>query len=263
MTHLDETAAVPRFDDLRAYCMFLGYPRSGHSLIGALLDAHPDVIMAHELDALRHVAAGCGRERLFALLLENSRAAAAGGRTWGEYGYAVLGGWQGRFRKLRVIGDKKGGGSLRRLRTDPGLLERLREVVGLDVKVVHVIRNPFDNIGTMARHRAERGMPLRKCIDSYFARCQTFAEARRQIADSDIREIRYESFLEDPRAHLGDLCRFLGVEPAADYLSACAAIVYETPHRSRHRVPWTEGLIDAVRRRLADYAFLAGYTFAS
>ena len=30
------------FDDLKTYCMFLGYPRSGHSLIGALLDAHPD-----------------------------------------------------------------------------------------------------------------------------------------------------------------------------------------------------------------------------
>jgi hypothetical protein len=34
---------------LRAFCLFIGYPRSGHRLIGALLDAHPDVAIAHEI----------------------------------------------------------------------------------------------------------------------------------------------------------------------------------------------------------------------
>ena len=29
------------FDDLKAFVMFVGYPRSGHSIVGALLDAHP------------------------------------------------------------------------------------------------------------------------------------------------------------------------------------------------------------------------------
>jgi len=47
------TAAL--FDKVRTYVMFVGYPRSGHSLIGSLLDAHPNVVIAHEMDALQFV----------------------------------------------------------------------------------------------------------------------------------------------------------------------------------------------------------------
>ena len=36
-------------DNTETYCMFLGYQRSGHSLIGALLNAHPGTVIAHDL----------------------------------------------------------------------------------------------------------------------------------------------------------------------------------------------------------------------
>ena len=54
--------------------MFVGYPRSGHSLIGSLLDAHPNMLVAHELSALKYLLAGFRKEQIFYLLLENSRA---------------------------------------------------------------------------------------------------------------------------------------------------------------------------------------------
>ena len=38
---------------VEAFCIFIGYPRSGHSLLGSLLDAHPEMVIAHELDVLR------------------------------------------------------------------------------------------------------------------------------------------------------------------------------------------------------------------
>ena len=36
------------YDELRAFCLFMGYTRSGHSLVGACLDAHPEAAIAHE-----------------------------------------------------------------------------------------------------------------------------------------------------------------------------------------------------------------------
>ena len=33
--------------------MFIGYPRSSHSLVGAILDAHPEIIIPHEYDIMR------------------------------------------------------------------------------------------------------------------------------------------------------------------------------------------------------------------
>ena len=32
--------------------MFIGYPRSSHSLVGAILDAHPEIIIPHEYDVI-------------------------------------------------------------------------------------------------------------------------------------------------------------------------------------------------------------------
>src|SRR5213594_4458109 len=107
------------FGDLQTYCMFIGYPMSGHSLIGALLDAHPNIVIAHELDVLRHIEEGFNKRQIYDLLLENSQISAEAGRVSGRksnvYSYAVPNQWQGRFEKLRVIGDKKGGGSTQRL----------------------------------------------------------------------------------------------------------------------------------------------------
>ena len=94
------------FRDLETFCTFIGYPRSGHTLIGSLLDAHPQAMIADELDALRYNQAGFSRRQIFYLLLRNSRISAAGGRERTGYHYRVPGQWQGRFEKLRVIGDK-------------------------------------------------------------------------------------------------------------------------------------------------------------
>jgi hypothetical protein len=41
---------------VRSFCLFIGYPRSGHSLVGSLLDAHPDIAIAHEVNVLGLVA---------------------------------------------------------------------------------------------------------------------------------------------------------------------------------------------------------------
>ena len=32
-----------RYDDVEVFCAFLGYTRSGHSFIGSMLDAHPNI----------------------------------------------------------------------------------------------------------------------------------------------------------------------------------------------------------------------------
>ena len=139
------------FDTVERFCLFIGYPRSGHSLVGSLLDAHPDVVLAHELDALKYVAAGYRRKQLYWMILRRDAEFTRSGRRWTGFDYAVEGQWQGRYERLQVIGDKKGGVSTFRLGARPELLDRLRRVVGAEVRLIHVVRNPFDNIATMSR----------------------------------------------------------------------------------------------------------------
>lgn len=253
---------APLFSSVETYCMFLGYPRSGHSIIGAVLDAHPQAVIAHEMDALKYIHLGFDRLRLYHLLLQNAQASAEGNRRSGKYVYAVPGQWQGQFDCIRVIGDKRGGGSIERLQTYPWLLQRLRKTVGVPVKFVHVVRNPFDNITTIASHAARGRTPdIAAATRRYFMLCETIRQVKEQVGAADVIEFRHETFIENPVTLLRDLCLFLGLEPASEYLQACAGIVYASPHKSRDQLLWSPDLRRGVEQGIEQFSFLRGYTF--
>ena len=247
--------------EVEKYIMFVGYPRSGHSLVGALLDAHPNVIIAHELDALELVNAGYSKNQIYYLLLNNSQEYAARGREWEGYSYYVPHQWQGRFNKLKIIGDKKGGASTRRLGKTPSILTRLEQKIDVPVKYIHVVRNPYDNITTIdKRHNISMKQGFQDSIDYYFYHCQQVDKIKKNKAD-DIFEIRHEKLIEDPKTNLQQLCSFLEIEGSQDYLEDCASIVFKSPRKSRCEGPWTEELIDSVQQKMEEYSFLNGYAY--
>jgi hypothetical protein len=245
--------------------MFVGYPRSGHSLIGALLDAHPSIIIAHELGVLRYVNAGFSKLQIYTLLLENSRIRARLGREGSGYSYQVPGQWQGRFEKLRVIGDKKGAGATLRLQSMPRLLHRLYRRLDTRIGFIHVMRNPYDNISTMFKRARARGqqVELEDCVNEYFNLCQAVSEIKDRIHDSDWFDLRHEKFISNPETHLQELCHFLGVDAPENYVSSCAHIVYSSPHQSRYEIRWSRELVQDVARRMDGFSLLRGYAYAN
>jgi hypothetical protein len=252
------------FDGVGAYCMFIGYPRSGHSLIGSLLDAHPDAIIAHELDALKFVEAGIDRDRLYYLLLGNSRRYARRGREWTGYAYKVPRQWQGRFDKLQIIGDKKGGRSTLRLAENPNLLHLLQKTVATDVKLIHVVRNPYDNVATMYKHSSrhhKHATVLRTVIQDYFSRCETNADLKKQLENETVLDVRHESFVDNPKSSLRELCGYLGIGHDKVYLEDCADIVFKSPHKSRYDIEWDAASLAAVRDGIRRFDFLKGYSY--
>lgn len=250
------------FEDLSAYCTFVGYPRSGHTLVGSLLDAHPDVVVAHELDALRLVRWRVPRPVLLGLLLRRSQEFAASGSRWMGYSYAVPGGWQGRYKTLRVIGDKRGATSSTRLGARPHLVHRLRATVALPLRFVRVMRNPFDNIARMYLVARERGpTTLMDTIGRYRRLAEDSDRARAMVPDQEWMDVRSEDVVADPRGALGRLCEFLGILPAEDYLEAAAAIVFTSPNRTREKIEWSPPEVEQVEGLIHSIPHLSGYTF--
>ena len=250
-----------RLANVERYVMFAGYPRSGHSLVGSLLNAHPDVVVAHELDALRYVQARFTRAQLLALLLERDREfEAVHDRAPGRYDYRVPGQWQGRVRTLRVLGDKKGGATSGRLTRSPELLERLRATVRMPLRIVHVVRSPFDNIAAIHRMESSRkGFTLERSADFYFELARTNAALEQRVAAEEWLELAHDDLVEEPEAAVERLCAFLEVAPDPAYVRDCAAVVHPSAHRTRDEAPWTAELLDSVRRRARGYPFLARY----
>lgn len=256
------------FEDIERYCMFTGCPRSGHSLIGSLLDAHPNMVLAHELNTLKYIYAGFGKRQIYYLLLKTSQAFTKRGHQWAGYTYAVPRQWQGRFKKLQVIGDKKGGQSTLMLSLYPGLLQRLQRTINTPIRLIHVIRNPYDNITTMyvkeqekALKGRKRWLNLRGSIDWYFSLCETVIKIKKQIRNNEIFELRHERFLDDPENLLKQICTYLGIDAPKDYLRDCASIVFKSPHKTRYNIKWNNKLIDIVEEKMAEIPFLKGYSF--
>ena len=241
----------------QAFVMFVGYPRSGHSIVASLLNAHPDVFIGQRIRVLRHVGFGYRRLQVEGMVMLAERRFAGSGRIGSKrYDYSVPGQWQGRYRTIRVIGD--GNVTNDTLRARPHLLSRLRQVIRLPVLVIHVVRNPFDNIATMSMRNQ---VPLTAAADRYFDLCEGASGVRADCAPEHWADVRHESLLENPQDCLADLCRFLGVPADDEYLEACAGILYSSPHRSRNDVTWPEEVRTSVAMRMAAYPFLAGYAF--
>lgn len=247
------------FNELKIYCMFIGYPRSGHTLIGSLLNAHPDVLICHELDALGSVKEGVSRRQLFDQILARDEEFAAKERKH-IYDYAVASdeSWQGRWRRLEVIGDKRGAKSSRWLYDEPELLDELIELVDLPVHLLHVIRSPWDNIATIERRGAGEaaGKYLSETVEYYFKLCESVRRVRERHPDLPMLDVYHEDFVADPRGGLRQLCDFLNLECTETWVEACSEIVYAKPHRSRFAIDWPETTTQRVRAGMERFSWL-------
>lgn len=247
-----------RFDRVETFCFFVGYPRSAHSLVGQLLNAHPDAVISHELHTLRYLRPGFTREQIYSLILRRDRwFATERGREWTGYDYTIPSQWQGRWRDLKVIGDKKGGGTTRWLWESPKLLDELVDRVEDPVRAIHVVRNPYDNIASIAR-RAEGPDDLSQAVDNYFRFVETVERVRDRLGDRVI-DVHLPELLAEPHDRLAEIVEALGLEASDDYLDACAEVMFDEPRATRDEVDWSDDLLDEVRDRLDRTGFLAGY----
>jgi hypothetical protein len=253
-----DTRHHPDFSTVDRFCFFIGYARSGHTLVATLLNAHPEVVIAHELDAVRFVRHGFRRNQLFSLLLQRDQQFGQIGRTWSGYQYEVPGQFQGRYDRLSVIGDKRARSSVLQIAQRPELLDRVRRVVKVPLSVVHVTRNPFDNIATEARRH---NLSLTEATRWYEQICRAVAKVRPLLDPAELVDLRHEDFTGDTGPSLAALCRFVGVEPEPSYLEACAGIVWPSTNRTRDAVPWSAEERQGVERLIATYDVLGSYTF--
>lgn len=170
------------FQDLTTLCLFIGCPRSCHSIVAAVLDAHPNIVIAHDLDALtplfpmpptsphrvwlttqrgcqfielRINSGQCLREikkaeDLYNIILKESQETAVKkirGINSG-YTYVINNLWQGRHTELKIIGDSFLG---IRANEEIIVLDQVQKISNLKLKLIHVFRNSFDNITTMTK----------------------------------------------------------------------------------------------------------------
>jgi hypothetical protein len=239
------------------FVFFVGHGFSGHTLLGSLLNAHPDAVISHELDAFGYLASGFGRNQLLGLIRHRDRTWAEHGRVQNDYSYVVPGQWQGRVRRLTVIGDKKGGVTTWHLADNPELLGALRAEIRLPLRVVYVTRSPLDNLGSMLKT-----MPysLTEAVAIWRRQVETVAWLRTQLGADELFCVSTESVKQAPEEQLRALCAFVGLEATEDFVTACAAFVEPALSRSRSAVPfWPAEVLAEIEQVTHAHDFLHWY----
>ena len=167
----------PKFDlsqdiieRVEKFVFFIGYPRSGHSIVGSFMDAHPHMVIAHEFTLFRKlrelnlkqemdkIALLHNKSYLFNSLYHASvRDSMMGWRSKSSdsknYTLSVDSPWVGKYNDyISVIGDKCGGITSNTYSESPGGFtahyRQLKRTVGIPIKVFHCVRNPYDMVST-------------------------------------------------------------------------------------------------------------------
>ena len=253
------------FREIRSFLLFIGNSRSGTTLVASLLDAHPSAIVSHELDILKYRRFMVFPTVVLGRILNKSRFFAMKGASWQTYNYKMASGWQGRFDQLITIGDKKAHRTSRWLLADPEITTKFQKKIGLPLKFLHVIRNPFDTIATKARKgagqlRVPSAHDLERTARVYFEN-MALSQRIAQLENHEILYIRYEKFVAETEDELSRICQFLEISAEKDYMLQALEMVNPDLHQSRKDVEWPTAVIEMVNEEIPKYEELKGYTF--
>lgn len=275
------------------FLFFIGYGRSGHSIVASIMDAHPNVIIAHEYYlfnklARKHQKRLQTREDLFDELYHSSYSSALSGwraarETSKGYNLNLNGTWQGQFERLKVIGDKTGGATAMVYHQSQELfkeiIKKLWLLSGVPLYMVHVVRNPYDMVATVALYQSTKDpnhLKSNATVENKF-NSTSYMELAANIVLSKVKavqgisqsykgiilllEIHLEDLIKTPTKEIHRMCHFLEVPCPPEYVTACQNKVYRHASRSRDLVVWPWEIKQQIEDAISKYKFLNRYSF--
>lgn len=278
--------------EVEKFVLFIGYPGSGHSVIGSLMDAHPQMIISHEFSVLLRISRDShlsDKATLFNAIYKDSyndlvRGWRASDNVKKGYSLGTKSKWQAKFTNLTVIGDKSGGRTTRFYHQYPDKFDhsyhQLMKTIGVPVCVFHVVRNPYDMAATSmlyqlshklhgvkysganVTHRYNDTTKLRRHVRAVAARAGVNAELMQKYHLNTL-EVHNSEFVLEPRATCEKICQFLGVVCPDLFLQECRDKAFPEVSKTRSTVVWSEDLIADVQELISRYHFFKNYSFDS
>ena len=289
------------FEKLRAMVLVSTFPRSGSTLLGYLLTAHCNMVVASEPNnygenlydgvppmALVNYILSVDKMRFeeakkVQSLEKPNTVPTPGSTTKRTYNKQerymfVPNQWQASCELLKVVGIKNSSLMAKSL-SEEGVYEKFRtrlEKVGIErLKFIFTVRNPYDMISTGIVHCAgnpktpsftekqKYNMITKRIKNQFVERCIIAKKIFRSSYPHQIFINKHEDMVASPVDQLSKLCDFLRVPAFPDYLSDCASVVHEKPNKSRYELDWSEQQKEEVAKLIDQYDFFSGYSWDS
>lgn len=211
---------MQQFDNIQTFSFFLAPSRSGHSVMGHLLSAHPEVMFSDELDALMWFDEGFRADQVYAVIKYQNFRFEKRGRRKSGYRYKIPNSQQYVWEQYpKVIGDCKGRQSSLRIAKDPSFVDRLRQAVGVPLRVFVQGRHPYEIVASEMRRRQ---WSLRVAVDNLIEEIESIETAAQQLQSEERIVLYHEDLLRSPEDTFRTMFTFLGVEPTPEIVQTCA-----------------------------------------
>lgn len=235
------------YDNVKYFVIFICNPRTGHTLIGSLLDAHPNIVISHETRAISNLVFSDFNSLLVnnIILSSSYKMGTDQDRFQTNYDYNIPYEYTGRYKELKIIGDKQGALTSEFLRKFPKYINEILKFYGQKLRCIHVIRNPYDSI---ARISFNKNFTMTDAIYFYFNNVELFHKVRKLLTEDQVIILRHEDFIDKPKESLKKLCANLGLDAPDDYLNACSSIIYKKPHSRRYEHDWKQEDLNLIER---------------
>lgn len=246
---------TPAFDQLKSFLLIVGNARSGSTLLGAAIDAHPCAMISNEAEGSWGLWRGMAREKILTNILQRATRMAVTNRPSEGYHYQI-GPSPDAKQHLLVAGDKTWNPSVLLMHGNGDLLSDFEQRLGLPVKILQSVRNPFDVIATMHRRS---GLPVRDRIRWFFLHCEATAALSERLPAEKFTVCHHADLLASPEAELKRLCRFLDLASCDAHIAAVKKALLPNPRKTSADIDWDPADVAEIKRRMTGFDTLARY----
>jgi hypothetical protein len=247
-------------DKVKYFLMFAGYPRSGHTLVASILNAHPNVICSNQ-QFIMNMVSGDPEFGLAKINILSKIDSGTHRSQWNPNAYIE----PSSKGDITVVGDKTGHRTIEHLISNPEDLEVFKKVVSWPIKWIHVVRNPYDNITTWTKKnlearkgKSELSTEFNIAFNKYKALNDKISELKKT---EDVLTINHERVIRFIDKTLDELCNFLDVEKHSDWRSRVIKGLWKEPRVTRSQISWNPPMRAKVATLFKHYPWLKGYDF--
>jgi len=240
--------------------LFVGHHRCGSTLVRALLAAHKNALCSHELGRHKiyeNIATGAITSAIALNYIYDKATTQAfkaekiiDAQHKGTYDYVLTQADQHNVEELLCLADKSGPWLAAGLRNDHSFVQKIQKHLNIPIKLINVVRNPWDNIAVMRI--------VGQKIAMYKNRCEGIAIAK---LHHDVHDLYLDELTQQPRATMNKLITFLGLPLYEKYGQIVQNLVWRKTHSRRNEHKWTDYEIGQTWKLIETYEWLHRYKF--
>lgn len=243
------------FSSLKAFLLIIGNARSGSTVLGSIINAHPNALIANETQLSGNLWNSATRESVLQTIASQA--------IQPNPGKILPSGYKFQFCKdspktdqVLLIGEKAWNPATLFLHGKYSLLTDLSTQMQLPLLILHAVRNPFDTISTM---HIRSGAPIHDRIRWFFMHCEAVQAISDRYTSQSFKHVYHEALLLNPIVEIRSLMNFLSLPLIDSYIETIKNALFTFPNESSKKVVWSKEDRQEVLSRMEQFEFLKFY----